>query len=197
MMKSPANILICCIFSAVLAGCVSASPVSRFYTPNSTVVPSNTPRADYSVSVGPISIPAVVDRQQIVVMTGPNQVSINEFDRWASPLKDEIGHTVVEDLTALLGTTKVTQFPQSISSEASYRIVIDILRFDSEQGKSAILDALWTVSHAESRKSYRGRTTHTEQVQDNNFANLVAAHSRALGRLSTDIAQKIKEMATR
>jgi uncharacterized protein len=193
MMKRLAYIITYCVFTVVIAGCASSAP-SHFYTLSSTPAPAVMPQANYSVSVGPISVPAVVDRQPIVVRTGPNQVSLDEFNRWASPLKDDIGRVVVENLTTMLGTTQVTLFPQSTAADASYRTIIDILRFDSEPGKAATLDALWTVSSAKGVKSYRGRTTLTEATQGGDYAALVAAHSRTLGQLSAEIAKKIQEM---
>ena len=93
----------------------------------------------------------------------------------------------------MLGTAQVTLFPQSTAAGVSYRAIIDVLRFDSEPGKAATLDALWTVSSAKDGRSYRGRTTLTETVQGVDYAALVAAHSRAIGHLSAEIAKKIRE----
>ena len=192
-MKRPAHILTFIVIAYLITGCASSSP-SRFYTLNSTVAPSVLPQTKYSVSVGPVSVPAAIDRLQIVVRTGPNQVFINEFDRWASPLKDDIGRVVVDNLVSQLGTTQVSTYTQATAAGASYRVMIDVLRFDSELGKAATLDALWTVSSVKDGKYYRGRTTHTEATQGDDYAALVAAHSRTLGQLSTEIAKIIEEM---
>lgn len=193
MMKRPAHIIAYCVIAVVLSGCASSAP-SRFYTLSSNSATAMIPQANYSVSVGPVSVPAMVDRPQIVIRTGPNQVFINEFDRWASPLKNDIARVIVENLVSMLGSTQVTIFPQSTSADASYRTVIDILRFDSEPGKSVTLDALWVVSSAKGGQSRRGRTTHTEATQGGDYAALVAAHSRILGQLSADIANNIKDL---
>ena len=61
-----------CIFAGLAAGCAS-SPVTRFYTLSAAAAPAAT-SSQLSVVVGPVSVPAVVDRPQIVVTTGPNQV---------------------------------------------------------------------------------------------------------------------------
>jgi uncharacterized protein len=193
MMKRRTLILACCAIFVVIAGCASSTP-SRFYTLNPTSTPAAMVQANYSVSVGPISVPAVVDRPGIVVKTGSNQVSIDEFNRWASPLKEDIGRVIVENLIVMLGTSQVTLFPQSTAAGASYRVMIDILHFDSDLGKAATLDALWTVSFAKDGSDRRGRTTITEVPQGDDYAALVAAHSRALGQLSAGIARTIQEI---
>jgi uncharacterized lipoprotein YmbA len=195
MMKKQVEILISCAIIILIAGCAS-SPPTRFYTLSSISAPATTPQVNYSVSVGPVSVPAVVDRPQIVVRTGPNKVFIDEFEHWASPLKEDIARIIVENLVSMLGTSQITLFPQSTATGASYRVMIDVLRFDSEPGKAAILDALWTVSSAKDGRSHRGRTTLAEPTQGGDYAALVAAHSRALGQLSGDVAGLIRKMET-
>lgn len=192
-MNKFARILLPCVLAALIAGCATSAP-PRYYTLDPVSVQGTVPQVDFSVSVGPVSVPAFVDRQQIVIRTGPNQVHIAEFERWASPLKENIGRVVVQDLVSLLGTSRVTQFPETSAAGASYRVVIDIMRFDSELGKAASLDAYWTVSSAKSGQSYRGRTTLTETAQGKGYADVVAAHNRALGRLSADIAKAVMQM---
>lgn len=195
MMKKHVNILISCAIIILIAGCAS-SPPTRFYTLSSISAPAATPQVNYSVSVGPVSVPAVVDRPQIVIRTGPNKVFIDEFERWASPLKEDIARIIVENLISMLGTSQITLFPQSTATGASYRVMIDVLRFDSEPGKAAILDALWTVSSLKGGRSHRGRTMIAEATQGGDYAALVAAHSRALGQLSGDVAGIIRKMET-
>lgn len=97
----------------------------------------------------------------------------------------------------MLGTTQLTQFPQSTAVGTSYRTMIDFLRFDSELGKAATIDAIWTVSSVKDGQSYRGRTTITEASKGDDYAALVAAHSRALGQLSAEIAKTIREIEAR
>lgn len=190
-MKRLAKILVSCAIATIIIGCASSTP-SRFYTLSATSGPAVIPQADYSVSVGPVTVPSLVDRPQIVTRTGPNQVYVEEFERWAYPLKEDIGRVIVKNLIALLGTTQVTLFPQSTAAGASYRIMIDILHFDSVPGKEATLDAIWAVTSTRSGQSHRGRTTLSEVAQGSDYAALVAAHSRALDQLSTDIAKVIQ-----
>ncbi|MEN6373953.1 MAG: PqiC family protein [Smithella sp.] len=188
-MRRLATILICCAVVALIAGC--ASSPSRFYTLSSTAPPAVSPSSGYTVSVGPVTVPDVVNRLPIVLRTGPNQVFVSEFDRWASPLKGDVARVVAGNLISILGTPQVTIFPQSSASGASYRVTIDILRFDSELGKAATLDAIWTVNSVKEKKPYRGRMMITEPTQGGDYPDLVAAHSRALGLLSAEIARMI------
>ena len=174
------------------AGCAS-SPASRFYTLSATASPSGT-ASSMSVVVGPVSVPPVVDRPQIVVNAGPNQVAIDEFNRWASPLQDNLSHVVADNLVAVLGTPNVTLFPQTNSADADYRASIEVQRFESVASEAAILDAVWTVRRTADEKSKTGRSTVREPVQDKGYPALVAAHSRAAARLSQDIADAVRTL---
>jgi len=191
-MPRPASFVL--LFALVVAGAGCASPRSDFYTLNSTAKPVGT-RADTSVSVGPVSVPAAVDRPQIVVRLEPNRVAIDEFHRWASPLQDAIARVVAENLSAMLGTPHVTVFSQPTGAGARYRVLVDVLRFESAPGEAATLDAVWTVRSTKDGTTRSGRTTVSEPVPDREYATLAAAHSRALGRLSADLAGAIQGLS--
>jgi len=184
------NITIALMLLALVAGCGS-SPMSRFYRLSADAAPGAT-ASSLSVVVGPVSIPAIVDRPQIVVSTGPNQVRLDEFNRWASPLQGDIARVVAENLTAMLGTPQVTL--STLSADGSYRAVIEVQRFDSIPGEAAALDAVWTVRRSKDGKTETGRTTAREPVQEKSYDALAAAHSRALARLSQDIAGAVRAL---
>jgi hypothetical protein len=144
--------------------------------------------------VGPVSVPAAVDRPEIVVSMGPNQVRLDEFNRWASPLQNNIARVVAENLVALLGTPRVTLSPQTLSADADYRVAIEIQRFDSAPGQAATLDAVWTVRRTKDGKAQTSRTTAREAASDGSYDALAAAHSRAVARLSRDIADAVRAL---
>jgi len=144
--------------------------------------------------VGPVAVPAVVDRPQIVVDIGPNQVRLEEFDRWAAPLQHSIARAVADNLVQMLGTARVTLFAQTLSADADYRAGVDVQSFQSAPGEAAILDAVWTVRRTKDGKAETGRTTAREAVQEKGYDALAAAHSRALARLSRDIADAVRAL---
>ncbi len=179
--------------AASAAGCGS-SPASRFYTLSAAAAPAATSSADLSVAVGPVSVPAVVDRPQIVVSAGANQVAFDEFNRWASPLQNDISRVVAENLVALLGTPRVTLVSQMGGANPDYRVTIDVQRFESALGEAATLDAVWTVTRAKDGKAQTGRTIVREPAPDKGYDALAAAHSRAITRLSRDIADAVRAL---
>ena len=144
--------------------------------------------------MGPVSIPSIVDQPQIVVSTGPNQVTLEEFNRWASPLANDIARVIVEDLVAILGTPHVSLFQQSLAANADYRVAIEVQRFESAPGEAATLSAAWIVRRTKDGKAEAGRTSVREPASGTGFDALAAAHSRALARMSQDIADVIRTL---
>jgi uncharacterized lipoprotein YmbA len=178
--------------AALAAGCAS-TPSSHFYTLSAANGPA-APPSNLSIAVGPVSVPAVVDRPQIVVDVGPNQVRLEEFNRWAAPLQNNIARVVADNLIQMLGTPRVISAVQSSSVDTDYRAAIDVQNFQSAPGEAAILDAVWTVRRLKDGKAETGRTTAREAVQEKSYDALAAAHSRALARLSRDIADGVRAL---
>ena len=179
--------------AAMAAGCSTAP--SRFYTLDSTATADSAPPATrIAVMVGPVTVPDMVDRPEFVVQVAPNRVDVDEFNRWAAPLDDGIARAVAGDLAVQLGTQNVSTGPFG-NFNPNYRVTIDVQRFESVAGQDALLEAAWTVHKTAGGQTRSGRTLVTEPVQGDGFDALAAAHSRALAKLSSDIAAAIRAEA--
>jgi uncharacterized lipoprotein YmbA len=195
-MRRTARLTALYLVAALAAGC-SSTPPSNFYTLSHSAppaTPSPGPASQLSVVVGPVSIPAIVDQPQFVVSTGPNQIQIDEFHRWASPLASDISRVVAEDLVTLLGTPRVSQFQQALNAPADYRVAIEVQSFVSEPGEAATLNAVWIVRRTRDGKTETGRTALREPASDKGYDALVAAHSRALAHMSQSIADTVSAL---
>ena len=67
-------------------------------------------------------------------------------------------------------------------------------RFESAPGEAATLDAVWTVAARRTASSQTGRTTVREPAPEQGYDALAAAHSRAVARLSRDIADAVRAL---
>ena len=106
-----------------------------------------------------------------------------------------IAQVVAGDLVKLLGTPNVAAAPMA-NFDPAYRVTIDVQRFDSVPGQAAMLEAVWTVRRTAGGETRSGRTVAREAVQGDGFDALAAAHSRALAKMSGDIAAAIRAEAT-
>jgi uncharacterized protein len=190
---TPRIVLIGIVLSAMLVAGCSTAP-SKFYSLSSTASADGTPATPATVLVGPVTIPAAVDQPEFVVQVAPNRVQVDEFNRWVSPLSDGIARAVAGDLVVLLGTPGVAT-AQLANFAPDYRVTIDVQRFESIQGQSATVEAVWTVRKTAGGQTRSGRTVAREQAQGQGFDALAAAHSQAIAKLSGDIAAAIRAEA--
>jgi uncharacterized lipoprotein YmbA len=143
------------------------------------------------VALGPVTVPAVVDRPEIVVTTGPNEVNLDDFNRWASPLQDNLSHAIADDLALELGTPHVVLNSLLLATEPDFRVAIDVRSFESTLGDSASLDAIWTVRRTRDKKAQTGHSAIRERVSNASYQAMAGAHSRVLARMSQDVADAI------
>jgi uncharacterized lipoprotein YmbA len=179
--------VVLCLF----AGC--KSPNSSFYTlsPDASLRTTGAPMQT-AVVVGPVTVPELVDRPQMVTRVSDNEVALNEFARWGEPLRSGIARTIAADLEQLLGSADVSVAGQAALVREASRVRVDIVRFDAVPGDAATVDAQWVVRVPGKPLPISGRTIAREPVPTASNDALVAAYSRALATVSRDIAAAIR-----
>jgi uncharacterized protein len=178
------------LVAAGLFGC-AASPRISFYTLPAPSYPEA--RGTLDILLGPVTLPEIVERSQLVIRAGGNQVEIVDTSRWAQPLKGETARVLAANLARDLGSQRVFLQGQGMTSDPDIRVAVDILRFDSQPGVEATLEVLWTVRRKGVTAPFAGRSVVREAVQGDGYDPLVAAHGRALAQVSHDIAEAIRK----
>jgi len=193
------NFTVVLVFMGLLSSCTGSPPI-HYYTLN-IETEAGSPRsiADRStlvIAMDHISIPEVVDRPQMVLQSGSNQVRLVDDHRWAESLKSEIPRVVGDNLSRLLMTKMVWSYPQVAKGPVDYRVFIDIRRFESTWGSDVSIDALWTIQPQSTNGAVpkTGRSIVQEPVMGQGFEAIAAAHSRALTAISREIADAIRDM---
>ncbi len=195
--KTVAVILGVCLFA--MGGCASSKP-SRFYTLIPLSPPGEPPMRSPAeqgivVSVGPVAVPDYLNRPQILTRSGPSELQLAEFERWAGSLEKDMSRVLAENLSVLLAKNHVTVLrsgPGVFPFPVEYRVGVDVTRFEGDIGKSVLLVARWSVSGEEEGKVPSARESNIrEPVEGPDYDALVAAMSRALATLSREIAAAI------
>jgi uncharacterized lipoprotein YmbA len=182
--------LLASVVAALGLATACSTPPFQFYTLSAANVPA-VPATNLVVALGPVTVPGVVDRPEMVVSVGANQVTLDDIHRWASPLADNLARVMAEDLSLMLGTPRVIQFPQALAPQPDYRVTVDFRSFESVLGDKAAVDAIWTIQRVKDRKLQTGHVAVRESVSDASYQALAGAHSRAVAKVSQDIAQAI------
>lgn len=182
------------VVAALLGGC-SSSPKPSFYTLSSESAPTANAKASYSVAVGPLSLPGMLDRPQMVVRVDANRVEIDEFHRWAGPLQQELTRVIADDLGQALGVPMVLTSSQAGAGDADYRVALDIQRFDTVLGSGVTVEAAWIVRGKGGKQKVGHAVVQEPADKAGGYDALAAAHSRALAGISHDIAQDVQALA--
>lgn len=174
-----------------LAGC-AASPASKFYTLSAVPVVEQPPGVgQVAVAIDPVTIPELVDRSQIVSRVDANRVSIDEFARWAEPLRSQIPRVLAADLAQFIPGAIVSAYPQRVDDNA-YRVSVDVQGFDTSTSGAVTLAVIWSVRAPNRGEKVRGRTVAHETTDAPGYDALVSAHSRALASVASDIAVALR-----
>lgn len=174
---------------AFLSSCGNPTPTFYMLSPEGPL-PSG---GGIGIGVGPISLAEYVDRQNIVVQSGPNKLELAESHLWAGDLDNSVARVVATNLGRRLGTGNVRAYPWHRDSEIDYQVAIDIRELIAGDDGYAHIEASWRIyslpgSRLIASKTFVGK----EAIASEDFEAVVAAQSRLLGKLSEDIAAGIK-----
>lgn len=184
------------ILLAVLLLAACSSTPTRYYTLQGPMAPVEvaTPPA-YAIEVLPISVPAQVDTQPLVLRAGGGRLAIEDTHEWAAPLPDEIRQALSQDLTQTLGAEDVYGLSHA-DTVPVYRIKLVVTRFDSTYGRAVEIQARWSVRALTNRKE-APLTCSSREVRAvaPGYDALVQGHQRALAALAGQVAAGVRSMS--
>ena len=173
-----------------VGGCAN-TPKATFYTLTPLAPPDARSTSAIAITVGNVSVPDLVDRPQLVTRVDATTVFIDEFARWADPLKSQVRRVLTADLASQFPGALVSGGPQNADPAKTFVVSLDIQSFESAPGDSASIGVLWSVRTVKGTSASGYRFVHEPAGGAGDDA-LVAAHSRALAAVSGDIAAAIR-----
>jgi len=180
--------------------CASNAP-SRFYVLSSLTGTGGEPemasdKRQLTIGIGPVELPAYLDRQQIVTRVSPNELHLAGFDEWAEPLKDNLTRVLVENLSVLLSKDLFTIFHFRDPEPIDYQVGVEVMRFDGSLAGDASLLVRWTIFGEEDKKLLLTRkSSFKEATGGPGYEALVAAQSKTVEALALEIAGAIKGLS--
>jgi uncharacterized protein len=185
--------LVVALLGASGPGCTLRAAPPKTYVLSAASAPAATSTGrDPVVGVGPITVPAYLDRPPIVVRAGDDEVQLSSGHHWAEPLKDGIARVIAENLALMVPTDAVGVFPWRSPWTVQYRVIVEILRFDGPLRGPVVLNARWRLLDGAGKGLLLRAVTLTEPVPEATHAALVAAQSRLLAAVSRDMAAEIR-----
>ena len=176
-------------------GCTSSAPV-RYYTltpPSDKTLPASITALAIDVRV--VHIPAQLNRAEMMVRTGPTEVTLLDNERWASPVNDEIKDAVHLELARRFS---LMNGPPAF---AKLMLDIDIRHLEAELGRYALLEVSWraTLSGGERQPNGARTTTCAFRVREEihtGYAGMVEGYQREIAALADSIAAELTSPAS-
>ena len=179
---------------SVGVGCTSA-PV-RYYTltapPDQTLPASG---AALTIDVRVVHTPPQLNRAELMVRTGPTEVTLLDNEKWASPVNDEIKDALRLELQGRLGRMAGLR-----PAFAKLTLDIDVQRLEAEFGRYALLEASWSAtSSATGQRSNDARmrtcTFQADEKIDAGYAEMVEGYQREIAALADAIVAVLTSSA--
>lgn len=178
-----------------VAGCLPApakSPV-RFYGLE-PVIPPPAAADGPVIALTRVSIPAYLDRQALVVRSGPGRFELLESDNWLEPLPSAIARAFGEDLARLLRSRRLHLPEQDLPEDPDLRIALDLFRFEPEAGQ-VVVDARVHIARRRGRMVELREEVRVPVPPPGDAAAMVRALSEALGELARRTAARLQAAA--
>ena len=182
--------------ASIVVGCTSA-PV-RYYTlspPPAKTGPAS--ETTLTIDVRVVRTPPQLNRSELMVRTGPTEVTLLENEKWASPVKDEIKAALRLELGRRLG-----QMSGLHPTFAKLTLDIDVQRLEAELGQYALLEASWsaTLSTAAGPRSAAARTTsctfQADEKIHTGYVGMVEGYQREIAALADAIVAVLTSAAS-
>jgi uncharacterized lipoprotein YmbA len=147
-----------------------------------------------AVAVGPVSLPAYLDRTQIVTQVNANRVELGELHAWVEPLDSLVARILVENLSALLGASEVHAWRPQGGLKSDLRVEVEVLRFDTDALGASTLVARWLLFRGgDDADAFRTERIVAQAGQPSDYEARVAAMSSALAEFSRRVAEAVAQ----
>ena len=180
-----------------LAACIGTpSRPAQFYLltpdPGQPVAARATTTTPLSIGLGPVTLPEIYDRPQIVTRMDDNRINLAEFDRWGGDLNKDLTRTLARNLMGRLNTDSVVLYPWPGRNKPDFQVSIRFFRLDGQLDSSAVLDGVWRLlDGSKGCELAAHHFQYQEQTSGPGYSELVDAISRGVARLSDDIAKLV------
>ena len=148
-----------------------------------------------AVLVGPVTLPAYLNRAQVVTLAGDHELVLDEVNRWAEPLQENFSRVLVENLSLLLNTPEVYAFDRRGSTPVDFQIIIDVTRFDTDAEGGAYLTVFWRVVGKDGKApSIKRKSVFHAAASSAGIAKILEAQNRTLTEFSRELAKAIQSL---
>jgi uncharacterized protein len=179
--------LLCC---CALCGCVGQA--DHFYTLNTVPDAARVAGAPTIHLRLQVTIPSLMDRNEMVLSTSRNGIVILDHERWAAPLADQVSQTLARDIEGRRSDLFVGDrgFDRAVSPPVALKV--DIVRMSAQRGGRASIEAHWRIVDAGAGVDELGSGSFAAAMTGDGYADVAQAYSQALSDLAERLAAEVR-----
>ncbi len=177
---------------SLLAGC-GKSGATHFYSLSAEAGSASANPPCLSLGVGPVEVPAYLDRRSVMVRESENRMVLAEFEEWAEPVRDGLSRVLAQNLSRLVCARPIAVHPWPAGVNPEYQVTVQVQRFDGAPGKEVALDATWSILDKNGDLVVWNRFSGRESCGQG-YASMAASMSGLVSGLSGDIARSLQTM---
>jgi uncharacterized protein len=144
-----------------------------------------------TIGLGPITIPAYLNRPEVVTRVSASELRVSDNNRWGERLDTNVARVLASDLADELGTPEIVRYPWRIHMPMDYAVSVAFQRFERTAGDRVVIQAIWTIRNGKDEKIVQTGSTTVNQPSGPDDASASQALSRGLAQVSRDIARAI------
>jgi uncharacterized lipoprotein YmbA len=181
---------ICLALSALLTSC--AGQADHFYVLRALPDGSRAaaPTFGTHVILG-ISLPAVVDRREMVINASGDRLLVLEHERWAAPMSELVAATLARDIEQRRADVLVADRGFDRSGAPAVNVRVDVVRMSAVRGGGAALEAHWRILDPAAKTDQIGGGSFTAPLEAGDYAAVARAFSECLSALADRLVQSI------
>jgi uncharacterized lipoprotein YmbA len=179
--------------AALFVGACANRLAEHFYVVPSRVVDAGPVVDMRPIAIAAVEIPAVIDRPQLVVPMGENEVAVLETQRWAEPLSDGLTRVVIDELRS--NRLPAYDAESLRLRKDALKIEIRVVELSSGVNSGGRLKVTWTVRDR-SQDCMETGSIDAKLPAVSGYGAVPGAYADAMRRLAQAIVPSVRQAGT-
>ena len=127
-------------------GCSRSPDVRHFVLGTQFASEAEQLAPELAVLIGPIRLPAYLERPHFARRAGGGKIELDEFNRWFGGFEANLTTALATDLRRQLGSVRVVGYPSSAPFPIDYKIRIHVDEWIVDESNTLLVQLRWALA---------------------------------------------------
>lgn len=149
-----------------------------------------------AVLVGPMRLPAYLERPHFARRAGGGKIELDEFNRWLGGFEANLTTALATDLRNQLGSVRVVGYPSSAPFPIDYSVRVHIDEWIVDESNTLRVQLRWALAGPGERETPRLSAYQSAiELRGGSPEAVVEAHDRALAEFAQSLADELVDVS--